>query len=47
MVDAYGVEGTPSLAVDGRWLTSGSHAGSNPKSLAVADHLIAVARKSR
>jgi thiol:disulfide interchange protein DsbA len=47
MVDAYGVEGTPSLAVDGRWLTSGSHAGSNPKSLAVADHLITVARKSR
>lgn len=47
MADGYGVEGTPSLAVDGRWLTSGPHAGSNPKSLAVADYLVARARKSR
>lgn len=43
----YKIEGTPSLGVDGRWLTSGSLAGSNPRSLAVADHLIALAKKAR
>jgi thiol:disulfide interchange protein DsbA len=42
----YKIEGTPSLGVDGRWLTSGSLAGSNPRSLAVADHLIALAKKA-
>ncbi|MDP3857721.1 MAG: thiol:disulfide interchange protein DsbA/DsbL [Stagnimonas sp.] len=43
----YKIEGTPSLGVDGRWLTSGSLAGSNARSLAVADHLIALAKKAR
>lgn len=43
----YKIEGTPSLGVDGRWLTSGSLAGSNPRSLAVADHLIGLAKKAR
>ena len=41
----YKIDGTPSLGVDGRWLTSGSLAGSNPRSLLVAEHLIAVAKK--
>lgn len=47
LVTGYKVEGTPSLGVDGRWLTSGSMAGSNARSLAVADHLITLASKAR
>jgi protein dithiol oxidoreductase (disulfide-forming) len=43
----YGIEGTPSLGVDGRWLTSGSLAGTNARSLVVAEHLIALAKKAR
>jgi len=39
-------EGTPSIGVNGRWLTSGSLAGSNEKSLAVAEHLVGLAKKS-
>lgn len=46
LADGYGIEGTPSLGVDGRWLTSGSLAGSNEKALAVAEYL-ATAKKSR
>jgi len=45
LASGYKIEGTPSLGVDGRWLTSGSLAGSNPRSLQVAEHLIALARK--
>ncbi len=41
----YKIEGTPSLGVDGRWLTSGSMAGSNDRSLAVAEFLIGEAQK--
>lgn len=47
LVGGYKIEGTPSLGVDGRWLTSGSMAGSNARSLAVADHLITLASKAR
>lgn len=47
LVNGYGIEGTPSMGVNGRWLTSGSHAGSNAKSLVVVEYLIAVARKAR
>lgn len=47
LADGYRIEGTPSIGVDGRWLTSGSHAGSNAKSLLVAEHLIGVAKKAR
>lgn len=43
----YKIEGTPSLGVDGKWLTSGSLAGSNARSLAVVDHLVTLAKKSR
>ena len=42
----YNIESTPSLGVDGRWLTSGSLAGSNASSLAVADYLVGLAKKS-
>lgn len=47
LATGYKIEGTPSLGVDGRWLTSGSLAGSNARSLAAADHLIALAKKAR
>ena len=45
LVNGYGIEGTPSVGVDGRWLTSGSMAGSNSKSLEVTEYLIGLARK--
>lgn len=45
LASGYAIEGTPSIGVNGRWLTSGSLAGSNPKSLAVAEYLIGLARK--
>lgn len=41
----YGIEGTPALGVDGRWLTAGSMTGSNVSSLAVAEYLLGLARK--
>ncbi|MDO9236234.1 MAG: thiol:disulfide interchange protein DsbA/DsbL [Aquabacterium sp.] len=47
LAGGYKIEGTPSLGVDGRWLTSGSLAGTNPRSLLVVDHLIALAKKAR
>ena len=47
LAGGYKIEGTPSLGVDGKWLTSGSQAGSNSRSLDVADHLIALAKKAR
>lgn len=42
----YKVEGTPSIGVDGRWLTTGSMAGTNERSLAVAEYLVGLAKKS-
>jgi protein dithiol oxidoreductase (disulfide-forming) len=45
LASGYAIEGTPSIGVNGRWLTSGSLAGSNPKSLSVAEYLIGLARK--
>lgn len=47
LAGGYKIEGTPSLGVDGRWITSGSLAGSNPRSLLVAEHLIGLAKKTR
>lgn len=46
LAGGYKIEGTPSLGVDGRWLTSGSLAGSNQRSLLVAEHLIGLAKKA-
>jgi thiol:disulfide interchange protein DsbA len=43
--DAYKIDGVPALGVQGRWFTSGSLTGGNDKALAVADHLIQLARK--
>lgn len=43
--DAYKIDGTPSLGVQGRFYTSGTLAGSAERMVAVADHLIGVARR--
>ena len=42
---AYRIEGVPTLAVAGRYLTSPGQAGGSEGALAVADHLIQRARK--
>ena len=47
LTDAYKIDGTPTLGIDGRWITSGSLAGTNPRSLPVADFLITQARQAR
>lgn len=47
LANGYGIEGTPSMGVNGRWLTSGSHAGTNAKSLVVVEYLIGLARQTR
>lgn len=44
--DAYQVDGVPSLGIAGKYFTSGSLAQTLPRSLQVADHLIAQARKA-
>ena len=43
--DAYQVDGVPSLGIAGKYFTSGSLAQTLPRSLQVADHLIAQSRK--
>lgn len=47
LATGYKIEGTPTIGVDGRWFTSGSLAGSNLRSLAVTEHLAALAMKDR
>jgi thiol:disulfide interchange protein DsbA len=42
---SYKIDGVPTLAVQGRYLTSGSLAGSNERALAVADALVQKVRK--
>ncbi|UUX96631.1 thiol:disulfide interchange protein DsbA/DsbL [Aquabacterium sp. J223] len=42
----YRIQGTPSLGIDGRWVTTGSMAGTNERSLAVAEYLVGAAKKS-
>ena len=44
---AYDVPGTPSLVVDGRWLTSSGMAESMPAVITTLDGLIAMAREQR
>lgn len=43
--EAYRIEGVPTLAVQGRWMTSPGMAGSHERALAVTDALIAQSRK--
>lgn len=47
LANGYGIEGTPALGVNGRWLTSGTMAGSNVRSLLVAEYLVVQAQKGR
>ncbi len=44
---AYNVQGTPSLVVDGRYLTSSSMAGNEPAMIPILDELIRIARQQR
>lgn len=43
--EAYKIDGVPTLAINGKYLTSPAQAGSNAAALQVADFLIAQARK--
>jgi len=45
LTNAYKIDGVPALGVQGRYYTSGPLAGSNERSLAVADYLIERIRK--
>ncbi|WP_295639813.1 thiol:disulfide interchange protein DsbA/DsbL [uncultured Methylibium sp.] len=42
----YKIDGTPAIGIDGRYYTAGSLAGSNERSLAVTEYLMAQARKA-
>jgi thiol:disulfide interchange protein DsbA len=44
---AYKVDGTPSVAVDGKFMTAPSMVGSRAQALVVLDHLIGLARQER
>ncbi|MFY9513667.1 MAG: thiol:disulfide interchange protein DsbA/DsbL [Rubrivivax sp.] len=47
LAEGYKFRGTPSLGIDGLWLTNGELAGSNEQALAVTEHLIALAKRTR
>ena len=42
---SYKIDGVPAMAVQGRYVTSGSQAGSNERALAVTDALVQSVRK--
>jgi thiol:disulfide interchange protein DsbA len=42
---SYKIEGVPAMGVQGRYVTSGSQAGSNERALAVTDTLVQMVRK--
>jgi thiol:disulfide interchange protein DsbA len=44
---AYKIDGTPSVAVDGKFVTAPSMVGSRQGAIAVLDHLIELARAQR
>ena len=46
LAEAYKIDGVPAVGVHGRFYTSGSLAGSNERSLAVADFMIQRARQT-
>ncbi|MEK8051620.1 thiol:disulfide interchange protein DsbA/DsbL [Ideonella sp. DXS22W] len=46
LAEGYGIDGVPTLGVQGRWRTAPSMAGSEVRALAVTDALIAMARKA-
>ena len=41
---AYGLDGVPALAVNGKWFTAPSMAGGNGEALKVLDYLLALER---
>ena len=45
LVDGYKIDGVPAIGIQGRFFTSGTLAGDNPRSLAVADFLVQRLRK--
>jgi protein dithiol oxidoreductase (disulfide-forming) len=45
LATGYKIEGTPSIGVDGSWLTTGSMAGTNERSLVVTEYLVGLARR--
>lgn len=45
--ETYGVSGTPSVVIDGRYITSGSQAGSFDRMIQVIDERVAAARGER
>lgn len=45
LAEGFRIDGVPTLGIQGRWMTSPSIAGSQDRALAVADALIAQARK--
>jgi thiol:disulfide interchange protein DsbA len=44
LADSYKIEGVPTLGINGRFITSGTHAGSAERALVVADTLIQQSR---
>lgn len=47
LMEAYKIDGVPTLGIQGRWTTSGSQTGTHEKALQVATALIDQARKSK
>jgi thiol:disulfide interchange protein DsbA len=47
MAEAYQIDGVPTLAVNGRFVTGAAMAGSHPRALQVVDFLISEARKQK
>ncbi len=45
--NAYKLEGTPAVAIDGKWMTAPSMVGSRSGTLPVMDYLVVLARKER
>ena len=45
LVDGYKIDGVPAIGIQGRFYTSGSLAGDNPKALIVTDYLLQRLRK--
>jgi thiol:disulfide interchange protein DsbA len=45
--NAYKLDGTPAVAIDGKWMTAPSMVGSRAGTLPVMDYLIGLARKER
>jgi thiol:disulfide interchange protein DsbA len=45
LVAGYKIDGVPALGIQGRFFTSGTLAGDNPRALAVTDFLVQRLRK--